>query len=188
MFWGLLQNVKMSKKNFGNSATSSWSRMKCIFFCALSVGILRFEELAQSLDVLMLVCKSKLPWSHIDHQLFIEASSVQRLHSLWNPWLHTFPTGISYLSSYVSTSEKFLTTMAHLLNTKPFLISLETFGHAKAPSEYNMVFFCILSNKQLCLTSSADSTGGLEAGSWRRGSIASSKHFEVERSNAPSRP
>ena len=29
---------------------------------------------------------------------------------------HTFPTGISYLSSYVSTSEKFLTTMAHLLN------------------------------------------------------------------------
>ena len=120
MFWGLLQNVKMSKKNFGNSATSSWSRMKCIFFCALSVGILRFEELAQSLDVLMLVRKSKLPWSHIDHQLFIEASSVQRLHSLWNPWLHTFPTGISYLSSYVSTSEKFLTTMADLLNTKTF--------------------------------------------------------------------
>jgi len=35
--------------------------MKCIFFCALSVGILRFEELAQSLDVLMLVRKSKLP-------------------------------------------------------------------------------------------------------------------------------
>ena len=31
------------------------------FLSALSVGILRFEELAQSLDVLMLVCKSKLP-------------------------------------------------------------------------------------------------------------------------------
>ena len=59
--------------------------VQCIFFSALSVGILRFEELAQSLDVLMLACKSKLPRSHIDHQLFIEASSVQRLHSLWNP-------------------------------------------------------------------------------------------------------
>ena len=35
--------------------------VQCIFFSALSVGILRFEELAQSLDVLMLVCKSKLP-------------------------------------------------------------------------------------------------------------------------------
>jgi hypothetical protein len=35
--------------------------MHSFFLSALSVGILRFEELAQSLDVLMLVCKSKLP-------------------------------------------------------------------------------------------------------------------------------
>ena len=49
--------------------------------------------------------------------------------------------GISYLSSYVSTSEKFLISMAHLLDPKAFLMSLDTFGHAKAPSEYNMVFF-----------------------------------------------
>ena len=120
MFWRLLQDVKMPKKTF--AIPQHLLEVQCILFflSALSVGILRFEELAQSLDVLMLVCKSKLPWSHIDHQLFIEASSVQRLHSLWNPWLHTFPTGISYLSSYVSTSEKFLTTMAHLLNTKTF--------------------------------------------------------------------
>ena len=58
-----------AKKNFCNSATSAWGSMHSFFLSALSVGILRFEELAHSLDVLMLVCKSKLPWSHIDSKV-----------------------------------------------------------------------------------------------------------------------
>ena len=67
MFWRLLQDVKMPKKTF--AIPQHLLEVQCILFSlsALSVGILRFEELAQSLDVLMLVCKSKLPWSHIDH-------------------------------------------------------------------------------------------------------------------------
>ena len=67
MFWRLLQEVKMPKKTF--AIPQHLLEVQCILFflSALSVGILRFEELAQSLDVLMLVCKSKLPWSHIDH-------------------------------------------------------------------------------------------------------------------------
>ena len=83
MFWRLVQEVKMPKKNFCNSATSAWGSMHSFVLSALSVGILRFEELAQSLDVLMLVCKSKLPWSHV------------RMHQVdhseeWNSW----PSGI----------------------------------------------------------------------------------------------
>ena len=52
------QNVKKKLWEFRNIFLKS---DEVHFFCALSVGILRFEELAQSLDVLMLVCKSKLP-------------------------------------------------------------------------------------------------------------------------------
>ena len=50
-----------AKKNF--AIPQHLLEVQCILFflSALSVGILRFEELAQSLDVLMLVCKSKLP-------------------------------------------------------------------------------------------------------------------------------
>jgi hypothetical protein len=51
----------MPKKTF--AIPQHLLEVQCILFflSALSVGILRFEELAQSLDVLMLVCKSKLP-------------------------------------------------------------------------------------------------------------------------------
>ena len=52
---------QMPKKTF--AIPQHLLEVQCILFflSALSVGILRFEELAQSLDVLMLVCKSKLP-------------------------------------------------------------------------------------------------------------------------------
>ena len=50
----------MPKKTF--AIPQHLLEVQCILFflSALSVGILRFEELAQSLDVLMLVCKSKI--------------------------------------------------------------------------------------------------------------------------------
>ena len=183
MFAARCQNAK---KNFCN-----WQHLlevHCIFFFSvLSVSILRFEELAQSLQIFMLVLKSILPWSHIDHELCVQASFVQGLHRFWKPWLETFPTGISYLSSYVSTSEKFLISMAHLLNPKAFPHLFGDLWPCQSTIWVQHGVFCILSNKQLCLTAS-DSTGGLEAGSCMRGSIASSKHFELERSNAPSRP
>ena len=69
MFCRLLQEVKMPKKTF--AIPQHLLEVQCILFflSALSVGILRFEELAQSLDVLMLVCKSKMPWSHIDSKV-----------------------------------------------------------------------------------------------------------------------
>ena len=69
MFCRLLQEVKMPKTTF--AIPQHLLEVQCILFflSALSVGILRFEELAQSLDVLMLVCKSKLPWSHIDSKV-----------------------------------------------------------------------------------------------------------------------
>jgi hypothetical protein len=52
------QNAKKKLLQFRNICL----RFNAFFsLSALSVGILRFEELAQSLDVLMLVCKSKLP-------------------------------------------------------------------------------------------------------------------------------
>ena len=88
-FWSrkfrcLPQGVKMQKKNFCN-----WQHLlevQCIFFFSvLSVSILRFEELSQSLHIFMLVLKSILPWdvhNNGRHDNTIKANKIQP-----TPWV-----------------------------------------------------------------------------------------------------
>jgi hypothetical protein len=54
----------------------------------------------------------------IAREFGIQTISIQRLDIFRQPRLKTLPAGVSYLSSNISTSEKFLISMAHLLDPK----------------------------------------------------------------------
>ena len=84
------------------------------FFGSLSsASILCFEELTQFLYIVMLILETDLPWSHVRQEFGIQTTSIQCLDIFRQPWLKTLPARVSYLSSYISTSEKFLISMAH---------------------------------------------------------------------------
>ena len=84
------------------------------FFGSLSsASILCFEELTQFLYIVMLILETDLPWSHVQQEFGIQTTSIQCLDIFRQPWLKTLPARVSYLSSYISTSEKFLISMAH---------------------------------------------------------------------------
>ena len=107
------------KKNFA-AHLQSWH----VFFGSLFLAsILRFEELTQLLYILLLILEKDLPWSHVQHELGIQTTSIQRLNIFRQPWLKTLPAEVSYLSSNISTSAKFLISMAHLLDPKGSVIT-----------------------------------------------------------------
>ena len=108
-----------SEKNFA-AHLQSWH----VFFGSLFLAsILRFEELTQLLYILLLILEKDLPWSHVQHELGIQTTSIQRLNIFRQPWLKTLPAEVSYLSSNISTSAKFLISMAHLLDPKGSVIT-----------------------------------------------------------------
>ena len=69
----------------------------------------------------MLILKTELPRSSVQHEFDIPTASIQRLGIFMQQWLKTLPAEsaiTTYLSSGISTSEKFLISMAHLLDPK----------------------------------------------------------------------
>ena len=69
----------------------------------------------------MLILKTELPRSSVQHEFDIPAASIQRLGIFRQQWLKTLPAEsaiTTYLSSGISTSEKFQISMAHLLDPK----------------------------------------------------------------------
>ena len=131
------------KKNFA-AHLQSWH----VFFGSLFLAsILRFEELTQLLYILLLILEKDLPWSHVQHELGIQTTSIQRLNIFRQPWLKTLPAEVSYLSSNISTSAKFLISMAHLLDPKGSVITPPCWTSASICQHLQHVKWTLMCNR-----------------------------------------